>query len=148
MGVVTVEVGEGAGFVAEGAEGEGSAACGVVFLADFGFLARHFVVEEGGLGGEEAEPAPAGGDKQIDEPAVDGGCRLELVEIGLAEGAEVVLGLVWQDDLAGAEAVGDGGGPAAGESLGGFGTAGAGAVGAGRIDTALGRHLGSLLERG
>jgi hypothetical protein len=121
VGLVTIEGGEGPGLV-QGAEGEGGAG---ILVADFelfvdgGFLAGGFEVEEGGFDGCGAVQAPIGGDELADEAELGGGLRLKLGEVGVAEGAELVLGLGFEDDGAGGEAVGDGGGLTAGETLGG-----------------------------
>jgi len=134
VGIVTVEAGESAGFVAEGAEGGGE----FEFLGDAGVLTGDFGIVEVDLDEPEAVQAPAGGGEQVDEGEIAGGCGLEFGEVGFAKGAEPVLGLLREDDLASVEAVGEGCGGAAGESFGGLGSAGAGAVGARGIDAALG----------
>jgi hypothetical protein len=135
-GVVAIEVGEGAGFVAEGAEGEGE----FEFLPDAGFLAGDFGIVEVDFEGPEAVQAPAGGGEQVDECELEGGFGLEFGEVEFAKGTEFVRRLVREDDLAGGEAVGERRGLAAGESFGGLGSAGAGAVGARGIDAALRGH--------
>jgi hypothetical protein len=133
VGLVPIESGEDAGFAAEGAEGEGDAGVVVAdleLLADVGFLAGDFVVAEGGLDGGGAVQAPTGGDEFPDEVELEGGFGLELGEVGVAEGAEVVLGLGFEDEGAGGEAVGDGSGLAAGVARGGDRSVRAGAIGA------------------
>jgi hypothetical protein len=65
-----------------------------------------------------------------DEAELDGGLGLKLGEVGVAEGAEVVLGLGFEDDKVGGEAVGDGGALAAGAALGCDGSVREGAIGA------------------
>lgn len=147
-GLVAVEGGEDAGLVAQGAEGQGGA--GLVgadfeFLLDPGFLAGHFEIEEGGFEGGGAVHAPLGGDELEDEGVVNDVGGLEVGEVGVAEGVEVVFGFGLENDGgAGGEAVGEGGVAAAGEALGGDGPVGASAIGAGRGDAALRRH-GNLL---
>jgi hypothetical protein len=136
VSLVPIEDGEDAGIVAQGAEGEG----GFEILAGAGLLAGDFGIEEIDLQGPEAEQAPAGGGEAVDEGEVAGGLGRELEEVALAEGAEFVLGLVGEDDSAGGEAVGEGGGLAAGAACGCDGTARACSVGAGRSDAALRRH--------
>ncbi|HEY1206678.1 MAG: hypothetical protein ABSH46_09245 [Bryobacteraceae bacterium] len=144
VGLVAVKAGKDAGLVVEGAECECGAGCGVIafgFIAAVAFSAADFDFDEGGLDGFGADEAPACGDESIDEEDIDQGRGPEVEEVDFAEGAEVVFGFVFEDDLAGGEAVGDGGGGAAGEALGGDGSAGPGAVGARGIDATLGRHV-------
>ena len=144
-GLVAAEAGEDAGFVVEGAEGEGVAdvyAAGFELVFDVGFAAADFDLEEGGLVGPDAVEAPAGGDELFHQVGFEGIAGLELDEVEVAEGAEVVLGLIFEEDAAGGESMGDAGGVGAGAALGGDGTAGFGAIGAGRIDASLGRHGG------
>jgi len=151
VGLVAGEAGEDGGRLPEGAEGEGAAGGGVVGFELFGnvaFAAADFDFEEVEFEGFGAHEAPAGGGELFEEVEVEGGFGPEVEEVHLTKGAEFVEGFVFEDDLAGGEAVGDGSGPAAGEALGGLGTVGTGAVGAGRIDAALGGHVWGLLEGG
>jgi hypothetical protein len=143
-GLVAAEAGEDAGSVIEGAVGEGVAdvrAAGFELL-EVGFAADDFDFEEGGLVGPDAVEAPAGGDELFDEVGFVGIAGLEVEQVHVAEGEEVVLGLVVEEDATGGESMGDAGGVGAGAALGGDGTAGFGAIGAGRIDASLGRHVG------
>jgi Methyltransferase domain len=138
VGLVAAEGLKDAGFVAEGAVGDGDAGCGV---AGFDILvALHFEIEEGGFEGDGAVEAPAGGGELVDEVDVEAGFGPELEDVGFAEGAELAHGLVAEDGAAGGEAVGEGGGLAAGEAFGGDGSAGAGSVGARGGDAARRRH--------
>ncbi len=142
--LVTVEGGEDAGIVAQGAEGQGGAGLVVAdleLLLDEVLAAGHFEVEEGAFEGGGAVHAPPGGDELDDEGLFDDVGGLEVVEVGVAEGVEVVLGFGFEDDgCAGGEAVGEGSVAAAFESLGRDRPVGACAIGAGRVFTALRRH--------
>jgi len=147
-GLVAVEALEGAGFVAEGLVGDDDAGFGGAdfeLFEDLGFLAVHFVVDEGGLEGQDAVEAPADGDELIDEVALGTGLGLIFGQVVFAKGVEFLLGFVSQDEPAGGESVGEAGGVGAGAALGGDGSAGFCAVGARRIDASLGRH-GRLLS--
>jgi hypothetical protein len=132
-GLVAIEGGEGAGFVAQEAKGEGGAGLVVADIElhfDLWQLAGHLDVEESGFHIDGAGQAPAGGDELVDQEEVAGGLGLELGEVGVAKGAELVLGFGFEDDGVGGEAVDDGGVLAAGESLGGDRSVRKGAIGA------------------
>ena len=106
-GLVAAEAGQDTGFVEERAEGEGRAdfvAAGLELLLNFGFAAADFDFEEGGLERPNAVQAPAGGDQLLDEVGFEGTTGLKVEQAELAEGAEVLLGLVLEEDAAGGEA--------------------------------------------
>lgn len=146
-GLVPVEAFEGARIVAEVLVGDGGAdggAAGFELFVDLGLLATHLEIHEGGLEGDDAVEAPAGGGQVIDEVELGAGLWLVIGEVLFAKGVELLLGLALDEELAGGESVGEAGGAGAGASLGGDGSVGLGAVGAGGIDASLGRHGGSL----
>jgi hypothetical protein len=138
-----IEVGDGVGFVAEGSVGGGE----FEFFRNVGFLAGHFGVIEVHFVGGEAVEAPAGGGEQGDEVYFARGPGAELGEVSVAEGAEFFFGFAGEDDLAGREAMGEGRGLAARESLRGLGSSRARSVGARGIDASLRGHKGGLLRR-
>jgi hypothetical protein len=145
-GLVAGEALEGTGFVAEGLVGDGGADIGaaeVELFLDLGLLAADLELEEGGLEGQDAVVAPAAGDQLIDEIELGAGLGLVVGEVLFAEGVEVLLGFVFEDEPVGGESVGEAGGAGAGAALGGDGSAGSGAVGARGIDATLGGHGGS-----
>ena len=75
-GFVAVEAFEGSAIVYQVLVGEGGLGLVVADLedgADFGLLANHLIVHEGGLEGDDAVEAPAGGDQLIDEVEAGGG---------------------------------------------------------------------------
>jgi len=132
-GFVAVEALEGSAIVYQVLVGEGGLGLVAADLedgADFGLLANHLIVHEGGLEGDDAVEAPAGDDQLIDEVEAGAGLGLVIGEVFFAEGGELLLGLVGEGDLFGGESVGEAGGAGAGASLGGDGSAGFGAVGA------------------
>ena len=131
---VAVEDAEGSGVVAEGLEGQRAAGFDIAdreLLFDGGLLVVEFEVEQGGLDGGDAQESPAGGDEFIELVEVGASLRLEIDDVGLAEGAELLFGLVSEDGTARVEAVGDVGGVGKGPALGGFGPVRERAVGAG-----------------
>jgi hypothetical protein len=137
-GLMAAEGSEGARVLVEGAVSQGAAGFGVadrVLLGDLGLLLFNFEIDHGGLDAGDAEKTPADGHEFVEEIPVDEGFGLELDDVTLAEGAEILLGLVSEDGAARIEAVGDGGGVRTGAALGGFGTVREGAIGAGRIDS-------------
>ncbi|HXN46999.1 MAG TPA: hypothetical protein VN893_10195 [Bryobacteraceae bacterium] len=139
-GLVAAEAGEDAGFVEQGAEGEGVAdvgAAGLELLFDRGFAAADFDFEEGGLHGRDAVEAPAGGDELFDQVGFVGIGGFEVGHEEVAEGDEVLFGFVSEEDAAGCEAVGDRGHVGAGAAFGCGGSAGLGAVGARSVDSLL-----------
>ena len=149
VGLVAAEGCEDAGFVAESAVGDGGAGFGVAdleFLLDLGFLALHFEIEERDFEGDGAVQAPAGGGERVDRVDLEAGFGPEVEDVSLAEGTETVHGLIAEDGAAGGEAVGEGGGLAAGEAFGGDGSARARSVGARCGDAALRGHFGTYLE--
>ena len=149
-GLVAVEAFEAAAIVYQmlvGDGGAGLAVADVVLFADLGFLASDLVIHKGGLEGQDAVVAPAGGDQLIDEVEPGAGLGLVLGEVFFAKGVELLLRFAFVEELVRGESVGEAGGAGAGASLGGDGSAGFGAVGAGGIDAFLGGHGGSL-ERG
>jgi len=112
-GFVAVEAFEGAGIVAEMLVGDGGAGFGVadlILFADLGFLANDLAIHEGGLEGQDAVVAPAGGDHLIDEVEPGAGLGLELGEVFFAQGVELLLGLALDEELVGGESVGEAGG--------------------------------------
>jgi len=149
-GFVAVEAFEGATIFYQMLVGDGGASLAVadvVLFADLGFLASDLAVHKGGLKGQDAVVAPAGGDQLIDEVEPGAGLGLELGQVFFAQGIELLLGFAFDEELVGGESVGEGGGAGAGASLGGDGSAGLGAVGAGGIDAFLGGHAGSFRRR-
>ena len=142
-GFVAVEAFEAAGIIYQmliGNGGAGFCVADLVLSADLGFLASDLAIHEGGLEGQGAVVAPAGGDQLIDEIEPGAGLGLVLGQVFFAQGVELVLGFAFEEELAGGESVGEGGGVGAGASLGGDGPVGFGAVGAGGIDAFLGGH--------
>ncbi len=150
-GLEAVEAFEGAGIVYQMLVRDGGAGLRVtdlVLFADLGFLASDLAIHKGGLEGQDAVVAPAGGDQLIDEVEAGAGLGLVLGEVFFAQGVELVLGFAFEEELAGGESVGERGGAGAGASLGGDGSAGLGAVDAGGSDAFLGGHGGSLRAPG
>ncbi len=142
-GLVAVEALEGAGIVYQMLVSDGGAGLCVADLelfADLGFLASDLVIHEGGLEGQDAVVAPAGGDQLIDEVEPGAGLGLVLGQVFFAQSVELLLGFAFEEELAGGESMGERGGTGAGDTLGGDGSAGPGAVGAGGINAFLGRH--------
>ena len=142
-GLVAVEAFEAAGIVYQVLIGDGGTGLGIADLelpADLGFLARDLVIHEGGLEGEDAVVAPAGGDQLIDEVEAGAGLGLVLGQVFFAKGVELLLGFAFDEELIGGEAVGERGGAGAGATLGGDGAVGLGAVGARGIDAFWGGH--------
>ena len=144
-GLVAVEALEAAGIVAEMLAGDGGAGfcvADLVLFADLGFLASDLVIHKGGLEGQDAVVAPAGGDQLIDEVEPGAGLGLVLGEVFFAKGVELLLRFAFVEELVGGESVGEAGGAGASASLGGDGSVGLGAVGAGGIFAFLGGHAG------
>ena len=136
-GLMAAEGSEGGRVLVEGAVSQGATGVGVadrVGLSDLGFLLVDFEIDHGGLDAGNAEKTPADGHEFVEEIPVDEGFGLELEDITLTEGAEVLLGLVREDGAARVEAVGDGGGVRTGTALGGIGTVRERPVGAGSSD--------------
>jgi hypothetical protein len=104
---------------------------------DLGLVADHLEVEERGFVGPGAVQAPARCEQLLDEVLLVRVAGLEVAQVDIAQGAELLFGLVIEKDAAGAEAVGEGGGVGTGAAFGGHGSARAGAIGAGRLDTVL-----------
>jgi hypothetical protein len=103
-----------------------------------GGLLLHGAFEHFGFEGPGAAEAPVGGCELFDEAVfeiVDGG---EALEEDVAEGFEVLGGLVADEDLFGEQAMADGIGGSAGLAFGGDGSGGSGRVGAVGLETFFG----------
>jgi hypothetical protein len=118
--------GGGGGGVGAGDGGEGAS----------GGVVGGGAVDEGGLDGPAAADAPLADDHLLDVAELDGVAGVVAGDEVVEEGAEGGGGLVLEDDGAGEEAVADGVRGGTLFALRGDGAAGAGAIGAGCIDSA------------
>jgi hypothetical protein len=101
-GFVAVEKIEGAGLIAEGAEGEGGASGRVI---GGGVELFHFVLEVGALDGPEAEETPTANGKVFDQGALDFVAGSEIALEGFEEAGDDFEVFVFEEDDLGQETV-------------------------------------------
>ena len=151
-GFVAVDEFEGAGIVAEGAEGEGGAGGGLFGWVQCGRdgyigLAAHLVVHGGLFHAPDAHLTPAGDGHILDEGLLERGARLEFLGESGEESAEAILGLAFENDGGGEHAMRDGVAGGGEFALGSGRAVGFAAVGAGCLLLEIGAHM-PLQEHG
>ncbi len=101
-GFVAIEKIEGAGLIAEGAEGEGGASGRVVRI---GIVLFHFDLEVGALDGPEAEETPTADGQVFDQGALDFVAGSEVALEGFEEAGDDFEVFVFEKDDLGQETV-------------------------------------------
>jgi len=101
------------------------------FVVDFFGAARQLVGEQAGFDGPDAAQAPAGDGHGFDQIHLDRVGGLELLDVGIEEELELLVGFGGEHDGLGGEAVAEAVAGRLGSAFLGGGAAGLGAVGAG-----------------
>jgi hypothetical protein len=148
--LVAIDQFEGAGVVAEGAEGEGAAGGGVFGRIAFGgiifggepcfSLGAHLVFQIGFFHAPDPHLTPAGHGHVFDEGDFHGGLRLKFVVQSGNEQVEAFFGFAPQNNGSGEHAMSQGIAGGGKFALGSDGTAGFGAVSTGSLFLVFSSH--------